>query len=163
VKIVTDLSYKAFYIDTADIDPYYDYIDIEFVFLFNGNPEVVFEGLSFEYSVSYGETVMSSEKYPKDNIEYISNGQEYLELSRVFGFRPNRNYKVDILVNHSNDSFSDSIIFEVPKLKQPYKSWIWNDELIKWDPPVPYPDDENFYTWNEEDQSWDIYIPEEES
>jgi len=163
VKILADLAYKNISLDTSDIDPYYDHIDLKFAFSLGGNPEVFFDNLFFEYSVYFEDILLGSEKYPQNNIVYISNGQEYLELSRVFGFRPNRSYKIDILVKHSEQSFSDSIIFEVPKLNQPYDSWIWNDDLVKWESPIPYPEDENFYTWNEEDQNWDIFIPEEES
>lgn len=51
-------------------------------------------------------------------------------------------------------------IFISPK---PYDSWIVDEENAKWISPMVYPEDENKYYWNENDQSWDIYIPEEES
>jgi hypothetical protein len=38
---------------------------------------------------------------------------------------------------------------------QPFPSWTL-DENAQWQPPVPYPDDENLYIWNETDNSWDI-------
>jgi hypothetical protein len=37
--------------------------------------------------------------------------------------------------------------------EQPYNSWTKNKG--QWESPVPYPDDENFYVWNEDEQSWD--------
>jgi len=163
VKIITDLAHKTFSLETKDIDPYYDYVDLKFSFSLDGNTEVEFNNLSFGYSVFFEDFLLGADTYPKNNIEYISNGQDYLELSRVFGFRPNRNYEIEIVVNHSEESFSANLSFEVPKLDQPYKSWIWNDELIKWEAPIAFPEDGNFYTWNEETQSWDIFIPEEES
>ena len=36
---------------------------------------------------------------------------------------------------------------------QPYPSWAL-DEDTNWQPPVPYPDDEKYYTWDEKDQKW---------
>jgi hypothetical protein len=39
----------------------------------------------------------------------------------------------------------------------PYKefdSWILNREILKWEPPVSYPMDGNFYAWDEETKSW---------
>ena len=51
-------------------------------------------------------------------------------------------------------------IFVPPKY---YNSWILDLEMAVWVAPIPYPNDENKYYWNEEAQSWDIYIPEEES
>ena len=38
---------------------------------------------------------------------------------------------------------------------QPYPSWILNEDTCQWGAPVPYPDDEKRYEWNEENQSWD--------
>jgi len=40
-------------------------------------------------------------------------------------------------------------IFVTP---QPYPSWIRSGSV--WNAPVAYPDDENFYTWNEKTISW---------
>jgi hypothetical protein len=36
---------------------------------------------------------------------------------------------------------------------QPYPSWTL-DEAWNWVAPVPYPDDEGMYTWDEENQEW---------
>ena len=40
-------------------------------------------------------------------------------------------------------------------LPQPYSSWSL-DENHDWQPPIPMPENENLYTWNEDTQSWDI-------
>ena len=40
---------------------------------------------------------------------------------------------------------------------QPYPSWTLNDTTCMWEAPVPYPDDEEAYTWNEANQSWDLH------
>jgi hypothetical protein len=39
---------------------------------------------------------------------------------------------------------------------KPYNSWILNEETCNWNAPIPYPQDENIYTWNEETQSWTL-------
>jgi hypothetical protein len=38
---------------------------------------------------------------------------------------------------------------------QPYASWILNEDTCQWEAPVPYPTDDNVYTWNESTQQWD--------
>ena len=38
---------------------------------------------------------------------------------------------------------------------QPYPSWTLNEETCLWDSPVPYPEDGEMYTWNEQTQTWD--------
>jgi len=37
---------------------------------------------------------------------------------------------------------------------KPYESWILNEESALWEAPVSYPDDENSYFWDENNQSW---------
>lgn len=43
-------------------------------------------------------------------------------------------------------------VFIAPK---PYSSWTLNTTTFDWDPPVPYPNDDNYYIWNENTQTWD--------
>ena len=41
----------------------------------------------------------------------------------------------------------------------PYPSWILDNILRKWNPPIPIPYDEKLYQWNEETVSWEeLYI-----
>ena len=37
---------------------------------------------------------------------------------------------------------------------QPFASWVLNEDTCLWGPPIPYPDDEKEYYWNEETQEW---------
>ena len=49
------------------------------------------------------------------------------------------------------DSTRDAFI--PPK---PYSSWTLNETTCRWEAPVAYPDDSQEYTWNEDNQTWDI-------
>ena len=40
--------------------------------------------------------------------------------------------------------------------KKPYNSWILNEDTCRWESPIPYPQDNNRYNWNEQNQSWDL-------
>ncbi len=40
--------------------------------------------------------------------------------------------------------------------QQPYPSWILNEQTCLWESPVPYPNDNNTYSWNEEQISWQL-------
>ena len=37
---------------------------------------------------------------------------------------------------------------------QPFASWTLNEDTCLWEPPIPYPEDGDMYTWNEETVSW---------
>ena len=52
-------------------------------------------------------------------------------------------------IGYSYDPERDAFI--PPK---PYESWVLNEETCLWDAPTPYPEDGNFYTWDEESQTW---------
>ena len=38
--------------------------------------------------------------------------------------------------------------------RKPYPSWVGNEETMTWTAPVPYPDDNQFYRWDEPTTSW---------
>ena len=40
--------------------------------------------------------------------------------------------------------------------KKPFNSWILNEDTCLWESPIPYPQDNNKYNWNEQNQSWDL-------
>ena len=46
---------------------------------------------------------------------------------------------------------------------QPFPSWVLNEDTCLWEAPVPYPDDGQEYTWDEDAQQWVIINNTEES
>jgi hypothetical protein len=40
--------------------------------------------------------------------------------------------------------------------KKPFNSWILNETTCLWESPIPYPQDNNKYSWNEQTLSWDL-------
>lgn len=41
---------------------------------------------------------------------------------------------------------------------KPFDSWSLNTETVSWNSPIPYPTDGKKYTWNEDEQKWDLLI-----
>ena len=54
-------------------------------------------------------------------------------------------------IGYSYDQTRDAFI--PPK---PYNSWILNEDTCNWGAPIPMPNDDNQYTWNEETKSWTL-------
>ena len=52
-------------------------------------------------------------------------------------------------IGYSFDSDRDAFI--PPK---PYPSWILNEDTCNWESPVPYPEGEGMYSWNEDQLQW---------
>jgi hypothetical protein len=60
-------------------------------------------------------------------------------------------------IGYTYDAQRDAFI--PPK---PYASWVLNEDTCLWESPVPYPNDGEDYTWNEEETSWDLVETERE-
>jgi hypothetical protein len=54
-------------------------------------------------------------------------------------------------IGFTYDSERDAFI--PPK---PFASWLLNQDTCLWGAPIPQPDDDQYYTWNEDTQSWVI-------
>ena len=57
--------------------------------------------------------------------------------------------------NHAGIGYTydeDRDAFIPPKL---FKSWVLNESTCLWEAPIPYPQNDNIYKWNEQNQSWD--------
>jgi hypothetical protein len=54
-------------------------------------------------------------------------------------------------IGYSYDQQRDAFI--EPK---PFNSWILNETNCRWESPIPYPQDNNRYNWNEQTKSWDL-------
>jgi hypothetical protein len=39
---------------------------------------------------------------------------------------------------------------------KPFESWVLNEATCLWEAPLPYPEDEGSYTWNEELFAWEL-------
>jgi hypothetical protein len=37
---------------------------------------------------------------------------------------------------------------------KPYPSWLLNEDTCQWEAPIPYPDDDLIYQWDEEQGDW---------
>jgi len=40
--------------------------------------------------------------------------------------------------------------------KKPFNSWILNENTCLWESPVAYPNDDQQYNWNEQNQTWEL-------
>lgn len=38
--------------------------------------------------------------------------------------------------------------------KKPFSSWVLNEQIFIWEPPVPYPSGDKEYLWNEQEMGW---------
>jgi len=63
-------------------------------------------------------------------------------------------YNANFRKNYAGIGFTYDISRDAFIPPKPYPSWILNENTCKWEPPIPYPNDDNFYIWNEQNQNW---------
>jgi hypothetical protein len=72
-------------------------------------------------------------------------------------YDPNSNTpdgKEQLRYNYAGIGFNyDGIGFYSP---QPFPSWALDKTTYLWEAPIPYPTDDNVYTWNESTNTWDL-------
>ena len=95
----------------------------------------------------------------EDGTEDESKGKDF--LNSLFGSATwvqtsyNNNFRKNYAaVGYTYDSIRDAFI--PPK---PYNSWVLNEDTCQWESPVEFPDANNRYNWNEENQEWDYVGP----
>jgi hypothetical protein len=86
------------------------------------------------------------------------NGDEgYQWFVDTFGGRwIKTSYNGNIRKNYAGQGFyydEQRDAFIPPK---PFDTWILNEETCRWDPPIPYPTDGQFYSWNNDSLNWDL-------
>jgi hypothetical protein len=57
-------------------------------------------------------------------------------------------------IGYTYDSDRDAFIPPTPK----FSGWVLDESTCTWERPIPYPDDDKYYNWNEETQSWDLSV-----
>lgn len=119
---------------------YYAKIDNGMVVQVNAVDEQFFADNPERYTGTWKQTSYNT----KGGVHYNpETGQTSLDQTKAL----RKNYAgIGMIYDESLDAFY---------APQPYLSWTLNETTCWWESPIPYPDDENVYVWNENEQSWD--------
>jgi len=101
-------------------------------------------------------SVHNNELLDSNEVEQEVNGIDFLTKLTGYPVWKQTSYNNNIRKNHAGIGYTydeDRDAFIAPK---PFASWILNEETCQWEAPVAYPDDDNRYTWNESNQTWDL-------
>lgn len=91
-----------------------------------------------------------------NGIEQESIGIDFLTKLTGYPIWKQTSYNGNIRKNFAGIGMiydEDRDAFIPPK---PFKSWILNEDTCLWESPIPYPQDNNKYNWNESTLTWDI-------
>lgn len=96
-----------------------------------------------------------------NNNELINNGTEsenkgVVFLASLFGHNrwKQTSYSGKIRKNYAGIGYTYNETLDAFISPQPFASWTLDENTCQWKAPVEYPNDDKFYTWNEESKSW---------
>lgn len=112
---------------------------------------IVTEVIKIDNSVMLNVDNTESEQKGKDYLNSLLGTATWVQTSYNDNFR-----KQYAGIGYSYDSAKDKFI-----LPKPFNSWTL-DSNDDWQPPVPFPSDYGTasYDWNEDNQTWDLYVEE---
>ena len=102
------------------------------------------------------QSVHNNELLDSNGVEQEVNGIDFLTKLTGWSIWVQTSYNNNFRKNHAGIGYTydeDRDAFIPPK---PFNSWILNETTCQWEAPVAYPDDDNRYTWNETNQTWDL-------
>ena len=94
--------------------------------------------------------------YDSNGIEQESIGVDFLTKLTGYPLWKQTSYNGNFRKNYAGigmtyDEDRDAFIH-----KKPFASWILNEDTCLWESPVAYPNDDQRYNWNEQNQTWDL-------
>lgn len=112
------------------------------------------DGFGFGWTVTANGIETGTHGWPAENAVVRE-----MSSQRMFEFPVNANGEVVLAVwaTESGQRIEGQTTFVVPRPAQPFPSWTWEDG--SWTAPVPYPDDGNYFVWDEDSQGWVMLDP----
>jgi hypothetical protein len=112
-----------------------------------GTGNIIENVISINNSVITDANGIEQEQLGNDFINKLYNTRDVWKQTSYNGnFR--KNYAG---IGYQYDQQRDAFIS--PK---PFNSWVLNEDTCRWEAPIPYPQDNNQYRWNESTLTWDI-------
>jgi hypothetical protein len=106
------------------------------------------DGLAFGWSALVNGSDTASASWPPSNTVIRELG-----TTRVFPYRLDAaaDDRVTLLLwaTNAGATVEGETTFTIPRPRQPFPSWSWSEG--RWQPPVPYPDGDGWYGWDETD------------
>lgn len=96
----------------------------------------------------------NNELLDETGAEVESLGQEFC-TNLLGGLWVQTSYNGNIRKNYAGIGDTYDVDRDAFIAEKPYNSWILNEDTCHWEAPIPLPEDDNFYRWNEELINWE--------
>ena len=134
-------------------------IDFDVAFTDGDADPIEPDRLRFGWTVTVNGEITDEAVFPTENVKYVSIRPTARFHARIDAAPDDQVTITFAASTGDDDQVEDQIDFTIPRPPQPYPSWVWGDGY--WQAPKPYPDDEAPYVWDEDEQDWIAYTPED--
>lgn len=149
VDAIFDIKTKSWQVNYG-LDAYHSSVDVTFL-SFEPSKNLKF---SYGFSVSKNGQIYFEVSYPPEGVSLVAVDDTYACLETVETL-PDKNLDFLFWVEINGERFEKFDTVTVPKPEKPYPSWVWNE--VKWEPPIPEPEDTELEpVWNEGKVAWDF-------
>jgi len=154
IYAINDLTKNNWSVDFDNLSAFYAYLNVEFII---HAPVVQFDDFRFGYELIQNGKSLSSSTYPSSSSErIIRTDQKYLITDRLNNLIPDNKYQLYLWSDNRNVFTEDTFEFLIPRPFNPYDSWSWNSDKLRWEAPKPMPTDGNDYIWSESISDWTL-------
>ena len=101
-------------------------------------------------------SVVNEVLHDSNGIEQENIGIDFLTKLTGYPLWVQTSYTSNFRKNHAGIGYTYDEIRDAFIPKKPFNSWVLNETTCLWESPIPYPQDNNRYNWNEQNQSWDL-------
>ena len=101
-------------------------------------------------------SVHNNELLDSNGVEQEVNGIDFLTKLTGYPLWVQTSYNNNFRKNHAGIGYTYDEDRDAFIPKKPFNSWVLNEDTCLWESPIPYPQDNNKYIWNEQNRSWDL-------
>ena len=102
----------------------------------------------------------------QDFIDTLLNSEQWIQTSYnthggihydPYTKDPSSDQSKSLRKNYAGIGYKYNEIKDAFIVESSFESWILNESTCLWESPIPYPNDGKYYSWNEENQSWEEF------
>jgi len=102
------------------------------------------------------QSVVNEVLHDANGFEQEVNGIDFLTKLTGWAIWKQTSYNNNIRKNFAGIGYTYDETRDAFIAPKPYSSWLLNEESCQWESPIPYPQDDNKYTWNETIKNWEV-------
>ena len=98
--------------------------------------------------------VVNNDVITTDGVESEQAGIDFLTGLHGHTLWKQTSYNGNFRKNYAGISYTYDVGLDAFIPPKPFQSWVLNEEICGWEPPIAYPSDEKVYSWFEPNQQW---------